>query len=631
MPALDDNVRARFGVLPNFFQLASSDPNITRNLWGFAQFAYLDNPLPSVFKERLFVYMSRFCEIRYCIARHIGFLVGLGRPAGDPACLPQTVEAVLPLLRSPLPQGQELTASIACCAALEWPITTFPEPDTEAERALFACATHVFLQTRDASRAQAALRAVLSPVHLEHLNVFLAFVRTAHYWTKLHPELRFEDDINQLLATHEALAECILNDPAAQTDSLSREVAADLASLQELRKQNATMVKAYEDLAVDHRNVKESLRDSEANVRELIAAMPAAVYACDAEGRLVYYNHQAIALWGDKPEPGTLAWSFLQARLRRPDDTPIPTDDEFPIRTVLVTGSPVINRELLFERADGSRVDVLLNIAPLRDAERRINGAVNIVQDISGIKRAQREREQLLRELERSNQELSQFSHAVSHDLQTPIRNICALTELLAQRVHADPVGVDELITLIAQASNGMERLITSLLQYAQAGHGTLQRQQVAADSIVDAVRLSLAPLITEHRARILSAGLPVIDADPVLIEHVLQNLVANAIKYHRTGEPPVVEIRGEAIPAGWRFSVKDNGQGIAQGYQTSIFEPMMRLHGAAVPGTGLGLALCKTLVARHGGRIWVESAGEGSGATFFFTLIANSDAESAH
>lgn len=109
MNQFEDSVRERFGAVPNFFRLASSDPNITRNLWGFAQFAYLDNPMPAVFKERLFIYLSRFCEIRYCIARHVGFLVGLGRPAGDSESLPQTVEAVLPLLRFPLPHGEALT------------------------------------------------------------------------------------------------------------------------------------------------------------------------------------------------------------------------------------------------------------------------------------------------------------------------------------------------------------------------------------------------------------------------------------------------------------------------------------------------------------------------------------------
>jgi hypothetical protein len=106
-PSLEQNVASRFGVLPNFFLLSSSDPKITENLWGFAQFAYLDNPMPSLFKERLFVYLSRFCGIRYCIARHLGFLVGLGRPAGDQNCVPQTVQAVLPLLRRNVPRGEE--------------------------------------------------------------------------------------------------------------------------------------------------------------------------------------------------------------------------------------------------------------------------------------------------------------------------------------------------------------------------------------------------------------------------------------------------------------------------------------------------------------------------------------------
>src|ERR1700704_3378347 len=113
---LENEIAKRFDILPNFFRLASSDPTIARNLWGFAQFAYLDNPLPSLFKERLFVYLSRFCEIRYCIARHAGFLVGLGYPAGDSSCLPQQVESILPLLRRPLPSGDGLRSIFAVCA-----------------------------------------------------------------------------------------------------------------------------------------------------------------------------------------------------------------------------------------------------------------------------------------------------------------------------------------------------------------------------------------------------------------------------------------------------------------------------------------------------------------------------------
>ena len=118
---LENEIAKRFGVLPNFFRLASSDPKIGANLWGFAQFAYLDNPLPSLFKERLFVYLSRFCDVRYCIARHVGFLAGLGYPAGDSSCPLQKVESILPLLRRPLAFGEGMLPLFANCAEFDSP------------------------------------------------------------------------------------------------------------------------------------------------------------------------------------------------------------------------------------------------------------------------------------------------------------------------------------------------------------------------------------------------------------------------------------------------------------------------------------------------------------------------------
>lgn len=626
---IEEKVKERFGLLPNFFRLASSDPNVTRNLWGFAQFAYLDNPLPALFKERLFVYLSRFCSVRYCIARHLGFLVGLGQPAGDRTCLPQTVESVLPLLRFPLPNGDALTPMLATCAALDRPLTNFPSPDTGAERALFACATHAFLQTPDAPRAHAALRAVLSPTTLEHLNVFLAFIRTAHYWTKLHPELCFEEDVKELLATHKAVADCVLNDPAAQMDSLSLQVAEELASLQELRDQNTAIVKAYETLAIDHLHVRETLQDREINLRDLVATMPAAVYSCDAEGRLVYFNQRAVALWGGEP-PNEIPWSFLNSYWLCRSDGVMLRGDAAPVKSVVATGQPVVNQELVLERPDGSRIDVLLNIAPLRDAEARITGAVSILQDVSEIRRAHQERARLLQELERSNRDLSQFSYAVSHDLKAPIYNVRALSQFLIQQSQVESPNIAEVATLINRAADGMGLLIDSLLQYAQAGQGEIKRQRLSADTIIDKVRSSLRLLIEESHARILSGGLPMIDADPVLLERVFENLIANAINYRKPGGRPVIEIWGDRFEDGWRFAVKDNGEGVPCEHQSKIFEPLKRLHGADRPGTGLGLALCKTIVARHGGRLWVESEGLGKGSTFYFSLSGFSNLSAA-
>jgi signal transduction histidine kinase len=618
---LENEIAKRFGVLPNFFRLASADPKIAANLWGFAQFAYLDNPLPSLFKERLFVYLSRFCEVRYCIARHLGFLVGLGYPAGDSACRPPTLESVLPLLRRPLPRGGGLLPLFAIYSEAEGPLSSFPEPDSLGEQALFACATHVFLQTPDASRAHEVLGRVLGARNLEQLNLLLAFVRTAHYWTKLHPELSFEDDIVQLLATHEQLATCILNDTEARRDSLSHQVAEELASLRKLRQQHESMAQAYQELAVNHQYAKHSLLESEENLHEVVSAMPASVYACDRDGIITYYNDKALDIWGCAPQLDDAAWSFLDSRrIFRVDGTPL-RPEEFPVKEVLAKGVPIVNCEMVLQRPDSSRINVLANIAPLRDSGGTVRGAVSIFQDITELKRIQQEREALLHELERSNQELSQFSFAVSHDLQAPVRNVRALTQLLVRRDDRGQEDASHLLSLVEQATAGMERLIESLLRYAQAGQGTLKRKRVAVQPIIDSLRVTLTPLIEKTGAQIVCRPLPQVDADPVMLEQLLQNLIANAIKYHRPEESPLVEISGRESGEGWHFAVKDNGQGIPQELQARVFEPLKRLHGAEIPGTGLGLTLCRAVVARHGGRLWVESEGSGRGAIFHFTL----------
>src|ERR1043166_8420244 len=143
IPELWKQVEQRFGVLPNFFRLA---PEITEKLWSFTQAAYLDNPLPSIFKERLFVHLSRFCPVRYCIARHVGFLMGLGRPAGDANEPAQSVVEVVNLLRRPFPRGQEPESRVSLCAACPAPLVEMPAPATQMEDAIFVLAGHVFLQ-----------------------------------------------------------------------------------------------------------------------------------------------------------------------------------------------------------------------------------------------------------------------------------------------------------------------------------------------------------------------------------------------------------------------------------------------------------------------------------------------------
>jgi signal transduction histidine kinase len=261
---LEKRVEERFGVLPNFFRLTPETPEITEKLWGFATAAYLDNPLPSLFKERLFVHLSRFCAVRYCIARHVGFLTGLGCPAGDPLAPVHTVEDVVRLLRREVPRGEELELSLSVCAKCPAPLAEVPSADSQIEDAVFALATQVFLQTGDAAICLDSLLRLFGEVRFQYLLLLMAFVRAAHYWTKTHPELKFEDDIQNLLATQEVLAACILNDPEAKSDAISQLLLDELPSL---RRRNAEILQQSEEL----RDLSRRLLEAQDQERRRIA------------------------------------------------------------------------------------------------------------------------------------------------------------------------------------------------------------------------------------------------------------------------------------------------------------------------------------------------------------------------
>lgn len=360
----------------------------------------------------------------------------------------------------------------------------------------------------------------------------------------------------------------------------------------------------------------------EPNFHELVSAIPAAVYACDENGLITYCNREAIELWGCEPELEGQPWSFLDSRrLIGPEGVRILRENG-PEREVIASGLPISNQELVLERPDLSRIWALASVAPLRDSGGTVCGAVSIFQNITEIKRREQERDELLNELDRSNRELSRFSYIVSHDLQAPVRTVRALTELLVRREGSPPEEASRLAEMIDQAAESMQRLIGSLLQYAQAGHGELNRQAVSVEDVIESVRLSLGVSIAKTEARIICQSLPKIDADPLQLGQLFQNLIANAIDYRQPGRSPVIRIQGETLEQGWQFEVTDNGQGIPPEHHQVIFEPLKRLHGSETPGTGLGLAVARQIVVRHGGTICVESDGVGCGSSFRFNIL---------
>jgi hypothetical protein len=207
-------VAGRFGLVPHFFSSAPDAPEIIEKLWNFAQSAYLDNPIPSVFKERLFVYLSRFCENRYCITRHCAFLVGRGHASGDPAAAPQTIEQAIRLLTKPTPWQR---GSDAWLIALETTpaVADWPAPETELEDELFAAASLLFAEGGRSERARRALHHALGGRRFEHLLGLVAFIRTAHYWTVLHPNLSAEEDVQALLEANAEMVQLLMDDPEA--------------------------------------------------------------------------------------------------------------------------------------------------------------------------------------------------------------------------------------------------------------------------------------------------------------------------------------------------------------------------------------------------------------------------------
>jgi PAS domain S-box-containing protein len=357
---LQRRVNDRFGVLPNFFRLSPETPEITEKLWGFAQAAYLDNPLPSILKERLFVFLSRFCAVRYCIARHTGFLVGLGRPAGDKDAHPESVADVVKLLRRPFPRGPELQSRLSLCLECPAPLVEMPAAGTQMEDGLFSLAGHVFLQTADAQACLDALERLLGTIRLQYLLLFLAFVRAAHYWTRVHREIEFEHDIKQLLATHEALASCILEDSEAGVDNATQSI---LDELPELR------VKADKAIGL---------------LAAIVDSSDDAIVSKTLEGVITSWNAGAERLFGYTAEEAIgQNISMIIPPERRGEETSI--------LARLGRGERIDHFDTIRLRKDGSKHEISLTISPVRDASGKIIGASKVARDIAGRKRVERE------------------------------------------------------------------------------------------------------------------------------------------------------------------------------------------------------------------------------------------------
>jgi PAS domain S-box-containing protein len=292
------------------------------------------------------------------------------------------------------------------------------------------------------------------------------------------------------------------------------------------------------------------------------------------------------------------------------------------LRTVIATGEPIVN-ETQYPYEDGIRWREYA-IVPFPNADGSAMDALAVSHDITDRKEGELALARSNANLRRSNEELQRFTYVASHDLQEPLRTVVSFTQLLELRYRGQ-LGpeADEYIEFIVEGGNRMQALIRDLLQFS--------RLETAARPFgpVDA-RRAVADALAVFNGQVAEAGgsvtvepLPTVMADPAQLEMVFANLVSNAIKYRRPDVPPEIAISARRTDGMVEFAVADNGIGIEEEYFDRIFEMFRRLHThEKYGGTGIGLAVVKRIVERHGGRIRVEST-PGEGSTFFFTLPA--------
>lgn len=327
------------------------------------------------------------------------------------------------------------------------------------------------------------------------------------------------------------------------------------------------------------------------------------------------WNDQKLNIYGISRatfEEDTSVWRSLV----HPEDLKI-ADAKL---SAAMQGEVVENIRFRIRTPAGQIKHIYASATPLYDQKGQISKIIGVNIDVSRLANLEAA-EQMARELTIRNQEIEQFVSIASHDLQEPLRTMSGFAQLLNRRFRADlPSEAHYYVDYIAEAANRLGRLVRGLIDYNRLGRD-IDREKVNTESLLKNILLDLAASIEAHQADVRLGYLPTIEAYSDELRQLFQNLISNALKFHRAGQPPTVEIQAVAQGNGYTFTVQDNGIGIGQADQDRIFEMFRRLHpDHTSSGDGIGLAYCKKIVGLHDGQIHVESE-PGRGTTFFVFL----------
>lgn len=345
------------------------------------------------------------------------------------------------------------------------------------------------------------------------------------------------------------------------------------------------------------------------------------ILGIDADGLATIVNPAAARLLGYAPEE--LTGTLIHDVIHPVDSSGRPHSRADCPMVSATREEPVRNGVEPFRRRDGSSFTAEFSSEPILDDRGRLLGVVTVFRDITDRQQAQAERERFIAELSRANEELERFAFAASHDLQEPLRLISNFNALLARRYDGalDDAGRSYIQHSI-KAAERMQALIADLLAYGRLNYDSEPREvDVALGEIAEDAIRNLQTAIDKTQARIDISDLPSTRGSRAQLTQLMQNLIGNALKYHRSGNPVHVSVEAHEEEACWRISVADNGIGIDPQYREQIFHPFKRLHAKdEYSGTGMGLAICRKIIESHGGVLWVEESPSG-GSLFLFTL----------
>jgi light-regulated signal transduction histidine kinase (bacteriophytochrome) len=359
------------------------------------------------------------------------------------------------------------------------------------------------------------------------------------------------------------------------------------------------------------------------SVESIFEHIKLGILALDKSGATLFCNPAALNMIGIEEETVPLEIWTEHYGFYSPDGVNLYSEADSPLSKAIL-GEETNNLEVLIQNRLGSGRSLwcTIDVKPKRRTGGDVTGVLLVIQDTS-------ERKKLSDEAARSNLALQQFATVAAHDLQEPLRSISGFTDMLAQ-YQAEQLD-EKSIRCMTKIKGGvvrMQTLINDLLAYSRIQTKPRVLRPTDCNEILATCIKSLNASVTEHAATIKVDFLPTIVADASQITQLFQNLVGNALKFCVTDRPPIVRIGAKRQGATWLFSVEDNGIGIEPEFAERIFRIFQRLHTkAGYSGTGIGLAICQTIVNRHGGRIWVESK-PGMGSTFYFTIPDSGEAK---